>query len=414
MGSKYYVQLIVCLGGPRTPTRAILGRVSSPALCTIHQRPGDGGIARVSSMILRVMQDLSGPPPQVVQLFRPNATTASPVDRLKFAARLLVGQASGNFDWLFFDHVGPASIQGLIPGPVRRPYGVFLHSLEVWRELSPLQLRTLNQASVLIANSHFTVERTLEINPGITRRIDVCHLGLRPEEDVLQEPHPSSRAEAGSGSYELGSRGSGADLPVSAPSEPLDENVLNRLGRDYVLIVGRMVAAEGHKGHEQLIGAWPAIQAHVPAAKLVVVGRGDDVPRLKQLATNSGCGDAILFAEWVNDATLDEIYRRAAVFAMPSNGEGFGLVYLEAMKRSLPCIASSTDASREVVVDGTTGFLVDQSNRAQIVDRISRLLQDPDLRARFGAAGYERVHGYFSFGKFRERLLPLLKPLLRP
>ena len=397
MGSKYYVQLIVCLGGPRNPTRAILGRVSSPALCTIHQRPGDGGIARVSSMILRVIQDamldLVGPPPQVVQLFRPNATTASRADRLRFAARLLVGQASGNFDWLFFDHVGPASIQGLIPGLVRRPYGVFLHSLEVWRELSPLQLRTLNQASVLIANSHFTVERTLEINPGITRRIDVCHLGLRPEEDP---------------DFLLPS------FPLPPQSEPLDEAVLNRLGRDYVLIVGRMVAAEGHKGHEQLIGAWPAIQAQVSAAKLVVVGRGDDVPRLKQLAANSGCGDAIVFAEWVNDATLDEIYRRAAVFAMPSNGEGFGLVYLEAMKRSLPCIASSTDASREVVVDGTTGFLVDQSNRAQIVDRISRLLQDPDLRGRFGAAGYERVHGYFSFGKFRERLLPLLKPLLRP
>ena len=74
----------------------------------------------------------------------------------------------------------------------------------------------------------------------------------------------------------------------------------------------------------------------------------------------------MLFTGWVNEETLAAVYGRVAVYAMPSDGEGFGLVFLEAMKHRLPCIASTTDATREMVVDGQTGFLVNQDRSGRI------------------------------------------------
>ena len=119
----------------------------------------------------------------------------------------------------------------------------------------------------------------------------------------------------------------------------------------------------------------------------------------------------MLFTGWVSEATLAAIYQKVAAYAMPSNGEGFGLVFLEAMKYRLACIASSTDASREVVVDHETGFLVDQADQTQLVDRLVRLLNDPALRRRMGDAGFQRLHEHFTFAQFEQQLIRAIAPL---
>jgi len=180
-----------------------------------------------------------------------------------------------------------------------------------------------------------------------------------------------------------------------------------------VLIVGRMAASERHKGHEQLIRAWPHVRKYVPDAQLVLVGRGDDRDRLMRLAAEQRANDTIFFAGWVNDATLAEIYRRVSAFALPSHGEGFGLVLIEAMRHALPCVASYSDATREIVVDGETGFLVDHDDGDAICRALVKLLNDPAIRERFGRAGSDRVATLFSFEAFRARFLSAIEPLLR-
>jgi phosphatidylinositol alpha-1,6-mannosyltransferase len=150
------------------------------------------------------------------------------------------------------------------------------------------------------------------------------------------------------------------------------------------------------------------VLSRVPDAQLVLVGEGDDVARLKARAARVTSPESVMFTGFVTDATLDTLYRRAAVFAMPSRDEGLGLGYLEAMAHGLPCIGSVHDAATEVIDDGVTGYLVDQSSGAQLADRIGTLLTDEAKRLQMGARGLARCQGHFTYDQFRGRLLSLV------
>jgi phosphatidylinositol alpha-1,6-mannosyltransferase len=157
-----------------------------------------------------------------------------------------------------------------------------------------------------------------------------------------------------------------------------------------------------------LIAAWPRVVSRIPDAQLVVAGAGDDAARLKQKAARGGAGTNILFTGFVSRATLDTLYRRAALFALPSRSEGFGLVYLEAMTHRLACVGSVHDAAREVIVDGQTGQLVQQDDIDGLADTIAALLLDEPRRRRMGEAGHERLMKEFSVDRFSDRLCALL------
>jgi phosphatidylinositol alpha-1,6-mannosyltransferase len=190
--------------------------------------------------------------------------------------------------------------------------------------------------------------------------------------------------------------------------------VLHDLGPRAVIVVARMIAAERYKGHDQLLEAWPLVAARFPDARLVLAGTGDDVPRLKAKAAALGLGSKAIFTGFVSRPVLTSLYQHAAVFAMPSREEGFGLVYLEAMVHGLPCIGSIHDAAGDVIEDGKTGFLVDQANTEELADRLLCLLSDGNRRAEMGAAGRRRVEQHFTYERFRQRLLGLLHATFGP
>ena len=100
----------------------------------------------------------------------------------------------------------------------------------------------------------------------------------------------------------------------------------------------------------------------------------------------------------------------AAAFSR-SRGEGFGLVYLEAMAQGLPCIGSIHDAAVDVIVNHVTGRLVDQDHGTELADAVTSLLSDTALRQRLGEAGRAREHEVFSFDRFSARVQELLAPL---
>jgi len=114
--------------------------------------------------------------------------------------------------------------------------------------------------------------------------------------------------------------------------------------------------------------------------------------------------DAVRFTGFVADAVLAGLYERCGVFAMPSRQEGFGLVYLEAMKSGLPCVASNCDGAQEVVADGQTGILVDPDDSQALAGALIRLLTDETLRTRMGEAGRRRLDAYFTEEHFHRRL----------
>ncbi|KAB2857909.1 MAG: glycosyltransferase [Bauldia sp.] len=110
--------------------------------------------------------------------------------------------------------------------------------------------------------------------------------------------------------------------------------------------------------------------ARVPDAIYLVAGSGDDKQRLSRLAAEKGVGGRVIFAGQVADVELPGYFRLADVFAMPSTGEGFGIVYLEAAAAGLPVIACGRDGSRDALADGKIGTMVDPGDSHALAEAL--------------------------------------------
>src|SRR5262249_10730383 len=152
--------------------------------------------------------------------------------------------------------------------------------------------------------------------------------------------------------------------------------------------------------------------AAVPDAVLTIVGTGEGAAAFKSMASGLPCADRIEFRGFVPDAEIDRVWSQASVFAMPSRGEGFGLVYIEAMRHSVPVIASIHDAAPEINLDGCTGYNVNLDRPTELTDKIIYLLRDRDHAAQLGANGHRRWHEHFRYSAFRNRFLPILNDFL--
>jgi phosphatidyl-myo-inositol dimannoside synthase len=179
-----------------------------------------------------------------------------------------------------------------------------------------------------------------------------------------------------------------------------------------VLTVGRWDAAEAYKGIDNLIRALPSLLDDVPDVHLVAIGNGSDLPRLMQLAHQCGVVERVHFHPFLYPKELWSAYDFCHVFALPSRGEGFGLVFLEAMAHAKPVIGGAHGGTPEVVEDGVDGYLVQHGDVGQLVDRLRRLLTNESLRCQMGAQGRQRVLKYFTFDRFSGELKALLHTLL--
>ncbi len=348
------------------------------AAITLH--PTGGGIAVVSNLLWQVFKNEWGHS-RLATAFDHESRPATFGEKARLAIAVTSAQLLQQTDWILFSHLALARTQQFVPGPLRRPYGVFLHGIEAWTTLSANEKRAAIAADLRIANSQYTAKRVMETHPDIGH-VEACPL-------ALPLPFP------------------GGAMPASARSNNGDLGI--EITPHTVLVVGRMSQSERYKGHDQLIEAWPAVAARVPDAQLIIAGDGDDARRLRDKAAATPTADRIRFLGFVPDRTLQALYDRAALFALPSDGEGFGLVYLEAMTHRLPCIGSRNDAASEVIVDGVTGRLVEQADIAGLAEAITALLLDQPCRRAMGEAGQRRAATEFSFDRFSARLRELMR-----
>jgi phosphatidylinositol alpha-1,6-mannosyltransferase len=344
----------------------------APLLAAVSLDASGGGVAVVARLLWDVLQRQWGGDAQLLTLIDGSSPQATFAEKSRYALRL--AHAQGNADWVLYSHLGLAKPLLGMPRTYRKPYGIFLHGIEAWCTLPPAQLKLLAGAELLLANSSYTANRVMATHPEVGR-VEACPLAL-----------PISRSES-----------------WNAPDAPLP-----RLGPHAVLVVGRMLSSERYKGHDELIDIWPTVVARVPDAQLVIAGTGDDLPRLQEKAAHSPAAASIVFTGFVSRATLNVLYGKAALFALPSRGEGFGLVYLEAMAHQRACIGSIHDAAGDVIVDGRTGRLVNQDDLDQLAGAIIGLLQDPVKRTRMGIEGRRRLDSHFSYDAFASRFLKLV------
>ncbi|MEV7420663.1 glycosyltransferase family 4 protein [Streptomyces sp. NPDC089919] len=188
-----------------------------------------------------------------------------------------------------------------------------------------------------------------------------------------------------------------------------------RLGladRPVVVCVSRLVP---RKGQDTLIRAMPSILARVPDAVLLIVGGGPYEAELRKLAGASGVGDSVRFTGAVPWAELPAHYGAGDVFAMPCRTrrggldvEGLGIVYLEASATGLPVVAGDSGGAPDAVLDGETGWVVRGEDPRECADRITTLLQDPQLRSRMGERGRAWVEEKWRWDLLAESLRTLL------
>jgi glycosyltransferase involved in cell wall biosynthesis len=182
-----------------------------------------------------------------------------------------------------------------------------------------------------------------------------------------------------------------------------------------LLTVARMLASEKQKGLDTVIESLPSILRIVPDVFYIVVGDGDDRTRLELRAQQLGVAERVLFVGAAADSDeLIAYYDCCDVFVMPSQQEGFGLVFLEAMARARPVIAANFGGATDVVSDGDTGYLIDYGDHERLAELTAALLQDAEVRAQMGAAGRRRVESEFGLELFDQRLSTLVSQALQP
>ena len=110
------------------------------------------------------------------------------------------------------------------------------------------------------------------------------------------------------------------------------------------------------------------------------------------------------FTGFVSEATKQALFERAAAFVMPSRDEGFGLVYLEAMRAGCPCVALANTAAAELITDNETGLLVPDLGRAVLGKALRTLLDEPEWAKRLGEGGHLRWRQRHQYPAFRDAL----------
>lgn len=242
-------------------------------------------------------------------------------------------------DVIFCGHLNAAPFAAWLARLTGRRLWIQTHGIEAWEPRNSAFRHALAQARLITAVSRFTRNRLLQwsdADPASVRVLPntiVAVTGRRDRPHYLVERH-------GLGSAKI------------------------------ILTVGRLAAAERYKGHDRILAALSDVVARVPSAKYLIVGAGEDRQRLQALANEAGTADRVIFAGGVPGAELDDYFQVADVFAMPSTGEGFGIVFLEAAASGLPVIGGNGDGTRDALADGAIGTMIDPRSRGELVEAL--------------------------------------------
>ncbi|HKP46612.1 MAG TPA: glycosyltransferase family 4 protein [Pyrinomonadaceae bacterium] len=275
----------------------------------------------------------------------------------------------GNPDLLLVWQIG---LLKLLPFFLHQPRKVvlFLHGIEAWKKQDWLTRELLKRVDLFLCNSDHTWRQFSRYNPSRARAPhSVVPLGIYTP--VTYE----TRA------------------PLSPPA---------------ALILSRLDKTEDYKGHRELITTWPWVLKLQPQAQLWIAGDGNLRRDLEILVSELGLEESVKFYGKVSERKKEELLRGSRCLVMPSRGEGFGLVYLEAMRLGRPCLVSTFDAGREVVNPPEAGLAVDPTIRAELAASLSRLLSDGTEWENWSINARRRYEANYTAVRFQERLLKVL------
>ena len=354
--------------------------------------PSAGGIENYSCALVRALNELFGT--SLVSVFAKNEASADVRSRFPhnraargtgtvplkartpvFSAILVQHALIDRPQLIICTHLNFSPLANALKRTLRFRYCVSLHGIEAWILRHSTQAPALRAADRLLAVSRFTRDTvaTAQNLPAqqfsiLPNTVDADRFSIGPKPRHLLERHGIT------------------------PDQKI------------ILAVGRLDASEQYKGQDRLIRALARLRRDLPNVCYLIVGDGNDRARLEQLARLEGVTDAVIFAGRVSQDELADYYRLCDLFALPSTGEGFGIVFLEALGCGRPVLGGKLDGARDPLADGELGVLVDPDDGAELCHTVSSILLKTHphpllyFPEKLRAAALER----FGFERFKE------------
>ena len=255
-------------------------------------------------------------------------------------------------------------------------YTVMTYGKEVWTQLPRWERQALQQADRIWTISRYSRDCLCQANDINPKRVEIVPCIVDGDYFTPGDSSSSLRQQYG------------------------------LAGTKVLMTVARLWSGDIYKGVDVTIRALPKILQVFPEVKYLVIGRGDDRPRLEKLASELGVGDRVIFAGFIATEALIDHYRLADAYIMPSQ-EGFGIVYMEAMACGIPVLSGDADGSADPLQDGKVGWRVPHRDSEAVASACIEILQGQDQRCN-GEWLREQTLAHFSPMALREKLGQLL------
>jgi glycosyltransferase involved in cell wall biosynthesis len=358
-----------------------------------------GGIQVYSSFLLQAVQNLY-PQSRYDVLIKHDSRISAETSYLKNTHFHFAGSAPGKLRTLLF--AAQLIGQGILKRPdlvisthlnfavagywlkrlVGTPYWVIAHGIDAWDIESPALKTALHNADRILCVSNFT------------RNILLEQQNLNPEKvSILFNTFDENRFQIG--------------------SKPIHLLAKYNLQPDQAIIltVARLSKVEGYKGYDSILAALPQIREHIPNVHYILVGKGDDRPRIEQIISQLGLQDCVTLTGFVPDEELNNYYNLCDVYAMPSKREGFGIVYLEALACGKPTLGGNQDGAQDALCHGELGVIVNPDEIGEIAENLIQILQRsyPNILLDKPQQLRQKAIDKFGFESFKKTLDSYLK-----
>ena len=281
---------------------------------------------------------LKPPPTKLVQHFLPGSAPRYALAALRHGLKLRP-------DVILCGHINLLPIAALLKKLTGRPLILEAYGIEAWERLPGLRSWGIQQVDLVIAISRFTREQLIRwsgIEPDRVRVVpNAVHLNY----------------------YSSGEK----------PRYLVERYGVE--GKRVLLTVGRLPGHERYKGQDKIIAILFKLLTRVPNLVYIIVGDGSDRARLEAMVSALAHQEHVIFAGRISEDEKIDHYNLADAFAMPSTSEGFGFVFLEAAACGLPVLGGRHDGSRDALVDGQLGVMVDPERPDELLDGLEAILR---------------------------------------
>jgi phosphatidyl-myo-inositol dimannoside synthase len=285
-------------------------------------------------------------------------------------------QSNPKFDLIICGHLYMLPLAWLVKLWIKAPILLIIHGIEAWKPHSKLVSYCLRSVDAIVSVSQHTLDRF-----QVWAHLSGIQQFLLPNAIALEQYGHDQK------NYELVCRYGLKDKIV-------------------LMTLGRLDSYERYKGFDEVIDLLPQLSEVIPNLVYLIVGEGSDRERLEQKVRSLNLQEQVIFTGFIPEEKKAYHYRLADVYVMPSRGEGFGIVFLEAMACGIPVVASKSDGSREAVRNGSLGILVNPDDPDEIKSGILEALKLPKGVVPTGL-------DYFSFENFERRVHKICNQILK-